>query len=110
MSNNPSLLDLMGDTGQKPKEIAADNPSPRITESCDLELILHYDNEVKAAIQVSETGDVSKAVWLPKSEIEFRLAGRNAPATTTAGNPVPGGLPVIIANVPEWLAKEKGLI
>lgn len=106
--SNPTLLDLMGDTGQKPKDIASDKPS--VTESCELELVLHYDNDVKGSIQVSVDGDTSKAFWLPKSEIEFREVGRNAPATTTAGNPVPGGLPVVICNLPEWLAKDRGLI
>jgi hypothetical protein len=117
MTSQPSLLDLMGDTGQKPKPIASDppdmpTPSTDIgkTEHCELELVLHYDNEVKGDILVSADGDTNKAVWLPKSQVQFTHAGRNAPATTTAGNPVAGGLPVIIANLPEWLAKDRGLI
>lgn len=115
-----SLLDLMGDTGQAPKPIAGDaasepSPEPQApdtpkTEHCELELVLHYDNEIKGAIHVSRNGNLSAAVWLQKSQIQFTPVGRNAPATTNAGNPVVDGMAVIIVNIPEWLAKEKGLI
>lgn len=119
----PGQLSLFGvaDLDQKPVPIAGDDPAPSMplpssptdagkTEHCELELVLHYDNEVREAIQVSIDGDTNKAVWLPKSQVQFTHAGRKAPATTTAGNPVPNGLPVIICNVPEWLAKDRGLI
>lgn len=112
--SDPNLLDLMGDKGQAPREIAADKqpsaPAQNKTEHVELDLVLHYDNDVRAAMLVSIDGDESHAVWLPKSEIAFVLAGRNASATTTQGKPVDGGLPVVSINMPEWLAKDRGLI
>jgi hypothetical protein len=105
------LLDLMGDTGRAP-QLPSDDAAPaeRKTESCEVEVVLHYDNEARAAILVSEDGDEAKAVWLPKSQIEFTLTGRNTPAKTTQGKPLANGLPVVAVNLPEWLAKERGLI
>lgn len=110
--SNPNLLDLMGDQGQQPREVAADKPAvrPPKTEHVELDLVLHYDNEVRATVLVSESGDESKAVWLPKSEIAIAETGRRAPAITTQGKPVENGLPVIACNIPEWLAKDRGLI
>jgi hypothetical protein len=111
-----SLFDLMPAPSAPPPatppvEIAADVPiAPAVTEHCELELLLHYDNEVKGEISVSVSGNVQNAVWLLKAQIQYTPAGRNAPALTTAGNPVPGGMPVILVNLPVWLAKEKGLM
>jgi hypothetical protein len=51
--------------------------------------------ETERAIRFSETGDDKDAVWLPKSQIEIEPG--NKPGHTTV-------------TMPEWLAKEKGLI
>jgi hypothetical protein len=65
---------------------------------------------VKGTILVSETGHEAKAVWLPKSQIEFQRTGKSAPAFTTQGKPIQGGLPLLAVNCPEWLAKDRGFI
>lgn len=57
----------------------------------DLKLSLH--GETDKALKVSETGEASKAVWLPKSQIEYE--------TDQDGFHV-------ICSVPEWLCIEKG--
>lgn len=111
------LLDLMGDTGQPPKGIGADvlpateptsPPNTLKSEHVELDMVLHYDNEVKGTILVSKSGAESEAVWL--KDVEFVRTGKSAPATTTAGKPVQGGLPIVAVNVPEWLARDKGLL
>ena len=51
--------------------------------------------ETNLAVLVSDTGRGNEAVWLPKSQIEI------APSTT-------GGL--FVMTLPEWLAKDRGLI
>lgn len=61
----------------------------------DLTMQLHADS--KAAILVSDDGDKAKAVWLPKSQIEWirhESYGSN----------------IVIVTLPEWLALDKGLI
>lgn len=61
----------------------------------DLEMRLHV--ETANAILASDDGDRDKAVWLPKSQIEFeaKLVKGEHYATVT---------------MPEWLATEKGLV
>ena len=51
--------------------------------------------ETRIAFLVSDTGEERDAVWLPKSQVEY---GKN---TRT-------GLAVV--SMPEWLARDKGLI
>lgn len=58
----------------------------------DLTLALHATTE--RAVRVSETGDDTKAVWLPLSECEMVKK--------------PGGS--VVVTMPEWLALSKGLI
>lgn len=58
----------------------------------DVSMTLHV--ETKAAILVSDDGDKENAVWLPKSQVEFTEPKNNITEVT----------------MPEWLAKEKGLI
>jgi len=59
----------------------------------DVAVIRHAETE--KAILVSETEDKKDAVWLPKSQIEVENDGHKNFVTVT---------------LPEWLAKEKGLI
>ncbi|RWE63022.1 MAG: hypothetical protein EOS25_28190 [Mesorhizobium sp.] len=58
----------------------------------DLTLALHA--ATSKAVRVSETGDDSKAVWVPLSECEMVKK--------------PGGL--VVVTMPEWLALSKGFI
>ncbi len=68
-------------------------------ETEELTLYLHHEtHEGEAsmgAIKVSDDGVEARAVWLPKSQVTWRSAGK--------GN-------IIIADVPMWLAEEKGLV
>jgi hypothetical protein len=57
----------------------------------DVELNLHAETE--KAVAVSDTGDSKDVVWLPKSQIELDVHKDT-----------------ITVTMPEWLAKDKGLI
>ena len=72
----------------------------------DFEMVLHYDTG--RAILVSDTGEEVRAVWLPKSKIEFHPGSKQVSAVKKDGQRVT--LSVITVTIPEWLAKEKGLI
>lgn len=56
------------------------------------ELDLHWHRETDDAILVSEDGDETKAVWLPKSRVEY--------SRTRTG---------VRVDCPEWLAEREGL-
>ena len=64
----------------------------------DLTVCLHHEtkpgNAEVGALLVSDDGDKSQAVWLPKSQV--------------AVEPASGG--AIVVTLPEWLAHDKGLI
>lgn len=107
-----SLLDLMGDQGQAPREIAADAPSApqNKTEHCELELVLFYDNEARGEIFAGLDGNEASSVWLKKSDIQITDTGRTVAGVTTQGKPIGTPLSVIAVNIPEQLAREKGLI
>jgi hypothetical protein len=110
MSDFP-LLDLMGDVGQAPKPISVDAaPRQNMTEYCELELVRHYTNDARGEVFVSTDGDEAKAVWLRLDAIQCVETGRVAPATTTQGKRLANGLPVVAVNLPEWLARQQGLI
>jgi len=64
-----------------------------MTRLTDITVQLHQ--ETQRAILVSDDGDLEKAVWLPKSQVEF------------AEKP---GSDVIEVTLPEWLATERGLV
>lgn len=61
-------------------------------ELTDIMMHLHY--QTANAIMVSDDGDKEKAIWLPKSQVEFTEPKNNITEVT----------------MPTWLAKEKGLI
>jgi hypothetical protein len=66
------------------------------SDSGMVELNLHYHMENDRAYCVSENGDLDCRVWLPKSEcgeVEIRERKKS-----------------IVIEVPEWLAKDRGLI
>lgn len=57
----------------------------------DLTLVIHHETD--KAVLVSETGERSSAVWLPKSRIEIERQDK-----------------VALITVPERLAIDKGLV
>ncbi len=59
----------------------------------DVQVQIHHKTE--KAILVSDDGDREKAKWLPLSQIEVEESAKANIATVT---------------MPEWLAREKGLI
>lgn len=63
--------------------------SERLT---DVSVMLHHETE--KAILVSDDGEKSKAIWLPKSQVEFVHKQRG----------------MIEVTLPEWLATDKGLV
>jgi hypothetical protein len=74
----------------------------------DLTMCLHAESKrgqkEQGAIRVSSDGDDAKAQWLPKSQCEFvptgnRQRSKQGPAVE-----------IVTVTLPEWLAKEKGLI
>lgn len=99
------LFDLMGgDDARKPRSLSDDI----ITKSdlADYDLAFHYDTG--KAVLVSDTGDEAKAVWLPKSHIEIVKTDKTVKGIRKDGQAM--NWPLVTVTVPEWLAKEKGLI
>jgi hypothetical protein len=68
-------------------------------------LALHLEFPSGLAIKVSETGDESKAFNLPTSLIQVSPTGKTVQPQIGAKH-----FPVVKVRVPEWLAKDKGLI
>lgn len=60
-----------------------------------VDILVSMHAETPKAVLVSDTGENDDAVWLPKSQIEF------VPATKKGQ---------FIVTMPEWLAKDKGLV
>ena len=79
---------------------------PAVHNKIELEMVLHYDTE--RAVQVSDTGEEARAVWLPKSQIQLNPSGKKVPSVKKDGQREI--LPVVTVLLPEWLAKNKGLI
>lgn len=101
------LVDQMGGgRGREPSPLNDDHGSHKSAKLHDFEMVLHYDTG--KAVLVSETGEEARAVWLPKSQIEIHREGKSGDAVKKDGQVVV--LPIIAVVVPEWLAKEKGLI
>ncbi len=101
------LVDQMGGgRGRPPRDVDDDHERTEKVGSHDLTMALHYDTG--QAVLVSETGEESKAVWLPHSQIEIARHARFTKGTNKAGQTV--SLPVLTVTVPEWLAKKQGLI
>ena len=102
------LVDQMGDSGRMPRD---GDQHERVQKSDlhDFRMALHYDNAVRKAILVSLTGEAQKAVWLAKSQIEFSDSGKTT-AALCADGVTRETVKLVQVAVPEWLAKEKGLI
>lgn len=67
----------------------------------DVSLLMHA--ETAKAIRVSDNGNDSRACWLPKSLIEFEKSGV---PVRLYGHP----LQPVTVTLPEWKAKQAGLI
>lgn len=65
-------------------------------DTIDIEVTLHADPPSAAAILVSDDGEESTAVWLPRSQIEYDSDAADGD--------------IITVTLPEWLAMAKGLI
>lgn len=66
-------------------------------ELLDITMQLHHETKPgseEGALLVFDDGDKDRAVWLPKSQIEFTLKPKG----------------IVEVTLPEWLALEKGLI
>jgi hypothetical protein len=61
----------------------------------EITVTLHADPPSALAILVSEDGDESTAVWLPRSQIEYSSGDEGD---------------IITVELPEWLAEAKWLI
>jgi len=72
----------------------------------DLAMALHYDTG--KALLVSETGEEANAIWLPRSQVECVPTDKTVDAVKKDGQIV--ALPLVTITIPEWLAKDKGLI
>ena len=102
------LVDKMGGgRGREPERIADDDRgSSQKARLHDFAMTLHYDTG--KAVLVSDNGEESKAVFLPRSVIEIFDNGKTGPAVNRHGESIV--LPIVIVTVPEWLARDKGLI
>lgn len=67
-----------------------------MTDRHEIEIKLFVHRETDAAWLVSDTGDLSDAAWLPKSQVD------------DGGDAKCGGVCEFL--IPEWLATAKGLI
>lgn len=92
-------------------EAASERNRSRVTgasDLIDLTMCLHAESKrgmkEQGAIRVSSDGDDAKALWLPKSQCEFVLTGRRQRSRQGPG------VEIVTVTLPEWLAKEKGLI
>lgn len=88
--------DLFGETSGFDK--SADTEAEDVT----LTLVIHGD--VGASTKVSETGDEHRAVLLPRSQITVAATGKR---TSEVGKPK---YAIAEVTMPEWLAKDRGLI
>lgn len=69
----------------------------------DLAVIWH--RSTNNAVLVSQSGDTARGVWLPKSLVEIEWQGGQA-YRDRAGKPARGA----IITLPEWKAKQAGLV
>lgn len=72
----------------------------------DVAVLKHH--ETTLAVMVSETGEETRAVWLPLSKIEIKETDTELVGTRRSGQAVM--LPMIVVTLPEWLAIDKALV
>jgi hypothetical protein len=100
------LVDQMGDRGRAPRDISDEHERVEKVSLHDFKMAQHYDTG--KALLASETGDESKAVWLPHSQIEITRHTQFTKGVNKNGPQV--SLPLITVRMNEWMAKQKGLI
>ena len=100
------LVDQMGDTGRAPRDLSDEDNRVEKSSLHDLTMALHYDTG--KAVLVSETGEESKAVWLPRSQVEVDNTGKSTDAVKKDGQII--RVTLVTVTLPEWLAKKNGLI
>jgi hypothetical protein len=78
-------------------------------EPVELLVAVHFDPPQGKAVLVSDTGDASRAKWLPRRLLNsFHLTGKSTNGKDRAGGRIT--LPTAHVTIPEWLAKREGLI
>jgi hypothetical protein len=87
------MRDLFGDTVSETED-----------EVGKVTLTLAHHGDAGATIKVSETGDADHAVLLPRSQIKIISSGR------ARGSVGQSKAAVIEVQMPEWLAKDRGLL
>jgi hypothetical protein len=75
-------------------------------------MVFHHETQAgmpdRGALFCSVDGDEARAVWLPKSLIEFRATGDTVTGHRKSGQAV--RLVVVNVTLPEWLAVKNGLL
>lgn len=91
----PDTFDLFTpkDRGRFGDNESAPESANAIARSDLTDLDLHYCGQTGKAVGVKSSAG-SEWIWLPKSQIEFEMTGTGTCRVT----------------LPEWLAKEKGLL
>lgn len=95
------LFDIMNDDNAR-----GDDDAVQTAKHHDFEMVLHLDRP--KSIYASLTGYERDAKWLGKQAVRINPSNRTSQAVRKDGQRVV--LPVIMVAVPEWLAREEGLI
>lgn len=78
----------------------------------DLPLVLHWQTKPsdpdKGAVLVSADGNETRAIWVPMSQCQIEDLNRTVTGIKKSGQKVQ--LRSITLTLPQWLAKEKGLL
>jgi len=75
----------------------------------ELTVAVHLDREKDKSVLVSDTGESKDAKWIPRSLIKsFHLTGKTTRGVDNRGQVVV--LPMAVLELPEWKAKQEGLI
>lgn len=78
----------------------------------DFDLAIHAEthpgNSEKGAILVSETGNETKAVWIPKSLCQFERREMMVTGTKKDGQKIQLNLAKV--TIEQWVARDKGLL
>ncbi len=93
-----------GDNERRPDNTVR---APRVTGASDLidiEMVHHLDRSTAKAVFVSSFGDRKQGSFLPKSQIEIEPTGQKERRWVGAYDQR------VCVTLPEWLAREKGLI
>lgn len=70
--------------------------------------LMFFHHDTTSANLVSETGEERHAVWVPKSKASVTRTGKSGQGHKANGQALI--LPMVKVSMPEWLAREKGLV